>query len=184
MKKLILSIFSMAVFAMGCAKKSEAKFEAKFEDVGPRISEGYYAIESAEKYNVPLVAIIKTNGITYAYSFYWYECSGKVSSTYDKTGTTFDDNPVSAGGPNVTVLGKNCNLKSDIVADSDSTIKVRVSLNDVEQESYVLRKVSKEEFLNGLINMSKVSDSFKTSEDTCQKSLGEACSTLNIESKK
>lgn len=176
MKKLIFSIFSMAIFASGCAKKSEAKFE----DVGPRISEGYYAIESAENYNVPLVAIIKTKGLTYAYSFYWYECEGKVFSIYDKTGTTFDDNPVFAGGPNVTVLGKNCNLKSDIVADSDSTIKIKVSLNRQEQQAYILRKVSKEEFLTGLISMSKVSDSFKTSEDTCQKSLGEACSALKI----
>ena len=172
-------MISLVLINTGCSKKADVKIE----EVGPRISEGYYSTSNAKDYNVPLVAIKKENGNTYAYSFLKYECDGKVSSSYNKTGTTFSDSPVSAGGPNVTVLGKNCDIKTEILAESDSTVKITVKINGELKDTYSLTKMDKQSFIDILKTVSTLADTFHVTEDTCQKSLNDSCTNLQIEAK-
>lgn len=174
-----ITLLSAILLGFGCSKKTEVTVE----EVGPRISEGYYSTSNAEAYNVPLVSIKKESGVTYSYSFLKYECEGKTSSSYSKSGTTFSDSPVSAGGSNVTILGKKCDIKTDILAESDSTIKITVTINDELKDTYSLTKMEKQNFVDILKSLSTLSDTFMVSEETCQKSLNDTCSNLQIESK-
>lgn len=174
-----ITLLSALVVGFGCSKKAEVRVE----EVGPRISEGYYSTSNAEDYNVPLVSIKKESGVTYAYSFLKYDCEGKTSSSYARSGTTFSDNPVSAGGPGVIVLGKKCDVETDILAESDSTIKIAVTINGELKDTYSLTKMAKQNFVDILKSVSTLSDTFKVSEEACQKSLNDSCSNLQIESK-
>lgn len=172
----IVATLSSITF-LGCAKNSP-----KFENVGPRITGGLYIADKPADKNLPAVSIQIADGNTYAYSFLQYECESQVTAQFEKSGTTFSDDAGSAGGPNVSVLGKNCDVQTEILADSPSTLLVKIKLNNKDQKPYVLTKVGRDEFLSTVKALADKAQNFSVEEEACA-SLGMTCVQAELSNK-
>ncbi len=173
MKKIIFLI--AVTFVYSCAKKREVTVT----EVGPRISEGYYAINNPDQYNMPLVAVKMVNGNADSYGFLKLQCDDKTYQSYDYAGTTFSDRPASLAGRSVNILSHECKIQTEVTAESDTSIKIRVILNDKEIDSYSLKKVTKEDFIQDLKSFVSHDSNLKIEEKICQKSLDSTCEILN-----
>lgn len=155
---------------------------SKVENVGPRITSGLYATEGASDKNLPAVSIQIADGKTYAYSFLQYECDGQMTAQFEKSGTTFSTDPVATGGPSVFVAGKKCDVQTEILADSPSTLKINVTLNGEKQGSYVLTKVSQSTFADTIKRLAAKASKFSVEEEACA-STGTTCAQMELSSK-
>ncbi len=173
MKKIVFLI--AATFMYSCSKKANVTVT----EVGPRISEGYYAINNPDQYNMPLVAVKAVNGNMDSYGFLKFKCDGKTYQSYDYAGTTFSDRPASLGGRSVNILSHDCEIETKITAESDTSIKITVIFNDKEIDSYSLTKVTKEDFIQDLKSFVGSDSNLKIEEKICQKSLDLTCEDLN-----
>lgn len=173
MNKFLL-LFLFAITA--CSKKAEVKVSV----VGPRISEGYYSINNPDQYNLPLVAVKAEKGNMDIYGFLKFQCDDKIHQSYDYAGTTFSDRPASLAGRSVNILSHDCKIKTDIQAESENSIRVKVIFNDKEVDSYSLTKVSKEDFIHDLKSFVDQDSSIKIEEKICEKSLQSSCDVLNL----
>lgn len=171
MKNLIFLIG--LTFLYSCGK--EAKVTVT--EVGPRISEGYYAINNPDQYNLPLVAVKSVKGNMESYGLLKFQCGEKTFQSYEYAGITFSDRPASIAGRNEN--HRDCDIETKITAESDTSIKVTVILNDKEIDSYSLNKVTKEEFVNELKFFAEGEKGLDLEEEICRKSLDSACDILN-----
>ena len=171
--KNIIFIIAVAL-TYSCAKKTNITVT----EVGPRISEGYYAINNPDQYNMPLVAVKIVNGNADSYGFLKFQCQGKTHQSYDYAGTTFSDRPTSLAGRSVNLLSYNCKIETRITAESDTAIKITVIFNSKEIDSYTLTKIAKEDFIQDLKSFVIGDPNLKIEEKICQKSLDSNCGIL------
>lgn len=157
--------------------------DSTVQDSSPRIKEGFYEASSPEAKNVPLVSIKIAEGRTYAYSYLAYVCDGQTTASFDQSGITFSDNPTSAGGPGATVVGRNCEIHSDIVGNSNDSIQVTVTLNGVKQPAYILTRTSADSFVDSLNRLAKRADHFSVPIDVCNKNFGTSCDRVRLAAK-
>jgi hypothetical protein len=177
LQAVVAVVFTL--FITSCSVKLEpAKTEA-----GPTIKEGFYSVDNPNGKNVPLVSIRIDGGNTYAYSLLSYVCEGKVTSSFDQSGITFSDSSSSAGGPGVSVLGKGCDITSDIRAKSDNSIQVTVKLNGVPQPAYILSRIDKKTFAGTLRTLGFNSDHFTIDRTVCLRVLGDECAGVQLAAK-
>lgn len=172
-------LFSLAFFISCTNSGSGLK-----EEVVPRIQEGFYKIEgSIDEKNLPLVAIVKADGKTHAYSFFSHKCREFTSSSFKLSGTTLSDNPVSAAGPNVKFLTSGCEVETDIVAQSTDSIKAIVNNELNEDEEYTLSLTTKDDFLSTMKSLIANSAEFEIEEDACLAAFEVSCNVYEVRNK-
>lgn len=174
MRTLLFLAGFATLSTLGCSKGN-----MKTENVGPRITSGLYAAENPADKSVPAVSIQIADGKTYAYTFLQYDCEGKTSAQFEKSGTTFSTEPVSAGGPSVFVAGKKCDVQTEILADSGTTLRLKIKLNGVDQDAYLLSKVNQDAFIQTVKTQAAKADKFSVEEDACA-SLGTTCAQVEL----
>lgn len=168
---------------MACAPSK--KEESRTEEVGPRVREGYYAAENPENKNVPLVAVKITDNTTRSSAFSSYLCAGKVISAYRDSGYTLSwSGAASSAGGFELLYDSKCpevGFHAEITADSDSTIKVIITEDKKVKDTYVLRRVSEETFIDGIKSLAVTSDSFDANDEACKNTLLKSCSAFGLD---
>lgn len=171
---LILMISSL----VACSSKKD---DPKNNDT-PQLTEGYYA-GTVENRNVPAVSIQMKDGKIYTYGLLWYECENTIYGEYHRTSTHFGASASSAGGPTVSHLGKKCDIETEITANENFSLKIKVKINGTAQDEYILTKVTSDDLVNTIRSIQLKSDTFSIEEEACKENFDKSCVELDLRNK-
>lgn len=166
---------TLPLLMLGCSDRSP-----KFQDVEPRLHEGFYSAEDPSDQAVPLVAIRNVEGRMSSYAYLTFECEGSVSSSYNRTSYSLSGNPRSLSGPSVSRLDRNCEIETGLKAESADTIRVFISYNQVAQDSYVLKRIEKQSFIQKMKDLIQLSPQHDPDDRACMESLEDSCANLSL----